>query len=81
MSQRQICVGDGFTLNLRMLSVPVIALRGSSMPASAKYTGPNYNYGYPNGITTRSKTATVTAFIGEKWYQSTYTVSICNAGC
>ena len=56
-------------------------LRGSSMPASAKYTLPNYNYGYPNGVTTQSKTATVTAFVGEKWYQSTYTVSICNEGC
>ena len=51
------------------------------MPASAKYTLPNYNYGYPNGVTTQSKTATVTAFVGEKWYQSTYTFSVCNADC
>ena len=59
----------------------ISGLRGSSMPASAKYTAPNYNYGYPNGITTRSKTATVTAFIDDKWYQSSFKLAICTTDC
>ena len=51
------------------------------MPASAEYTAPNYNYGYPNGITTRAKTATVTAFIDDKWYQSSFKLAICTTNC
>ena len=43
-----------------------------------KYTGPDYNYGYPEWS---KHTVTVTAFVDDKWYQSTYTVSICNEGC
>ena len=118
MAQRQIRVGDGFSLNPRLLSVPFISsgyaavatpagvefpkalcnggefsfvdgpivnkisgLRGSSMPASATYTAPNYNYGYPNGVTTRAKTATVTAFIDDKWYQSSFKLAICTTDC
>ena len=53
----------------------------STMPASATYTAPNYNYGYPNGITTRAKTATVTAFIDDKWYQSSFKLAICTTDC
>ena len=48
------------------------------MSTSAKYTGPDYNYGYPEWS---KHTVTVTAFVDDKWYQSTYTVSICNEGC
>jgi len=51
-------------------------LRGSSSPASAKYTAPNYSYG-----TCAEKSATATVFVGDKWYQSTYKVSICTAKC
>jgi len=78
---KALCTGGEFSF----VDGPIVnkrsGLRGSSMPASAKYTLPNYNYGYPNGITTQPKTATVTAFVGEKWYQSTYTFSVCNADC
>ena len=52
--------------------------RAASMSTSAKYTGPDYNYGYPEWS---KHTVTVTAFVDDKWYQSTYTVSICNEGC
>ena len=57
------------------------AIREHLMPASATYTAPNYNYGYPNGITTRAKTATVTAFIDDKWYQSSFKLAICTTNC
>ena len=77
MSQRRIRVGDGFSLNLRTLSVPFI----TCSLCRPKYTAPNYNYGYPNGITTRSKTATVTAFIDDKWYQSSFKLAICTTDC
>ena len=72
---KALCTGDEWT-------GPIVnkmsGLRGSSKPASAKFTGPDYNYGYPEWA---KHTVTVTAFVGEKWYQSTYKVSICNEGC
>ena len=78
---KALCTGGEFSF----VDGPIVnkrsGLRGSSMPASATYTGPNYNYGYPNGITTRAKTATVTAFIDDKWYQSSFKLAICTTDC
>ena len=50
--------------------------RGSSLPASVVYTAPTYAFKKykPTSIT-------VTAFVDEKWYQSTFKLAICTAGC
>lgn len=50
--------------------------RGSSLPASVEYTAPTFSF-----KTYAEKSATVTAFIDEKWYQSTFKLAICTAGC
>ncbi len=50
--------------------------RGSSLPASVEYTAPTFSF-----KTYAVKSATVTAFIDEKWYQSTFKLAICTAGC
>ena len=41
--------------------------RGSSLPASVVYTAPNYAFKKYNPTS-----ITVTAFVDEKWYQSTF---------
>ena len=48
----------------------------SSLPASVEYTAPTFSF-----KTYAEKSATVTAFIDEKWYQSTFKLAICTAGC
>ena len=50
--------------------------RGSSLPASVEYTAPNYAFKKYNPTS-----ITVTAFVDEKWYQSTFKLAICTAGC
>ena len=50
--------------------------RGSSLPASVEYTAPTFSF-----KTYAEKSATVTAFVDEKWYQSTFKLAICTAGC
>ena len=50
--------------------------RGSSLPASVEYTAPNYAF-----KTYDPSSITVTAFVDEKWYQSTFKLAICTAGC
>ena len=50
--------------------------RGSSLPASVEYTAPNYSF-----KTYAEKSVTVTAFVDEKWYQSSFKLAICTAGC
>ena len=49
--------------------------RGSSLPASVVYTAPNYAY-----KTYAPSSITVTAFVGEQYYQSTFKLAICTAG-
>ena len=78
---KALCSGGEFSFVDGPIVNKISGLRGSSMPASATYTAPNYNYGYPNGITTRAKTATVTAFIDDKWYQSSFKLAICTTDC
>ena len=50
--------------------------RGSSLPASVEYTAPEFSF-----KTYAEKSVTVTAFIDQKWYQSTFKLAICTAGC
>ena len=50
--------------------------RGSSLPASVEYTAPNYAFKKYNPTS-----ITVTAFVDDKWYQSTFKLAICTAGC
>ena len=50
--------------------------RGSSLPASVVYTAPTYAFKKYNPTS-----ITVTAFVDEKWYQSTFKLAICTAGC
>ena len=50
--------------------------RGSSLPASVEYTAPTYAFKKYNPTS-----ITVTAFVDEKWYQSTFKLAICTAGC
>ena len=56
---------------------PIVNKQSGALPASAKFTAPKYNYG-----TYAEKSVTVTAFVGDKWYQSsTYKASICTEKC
>ena len=47
-----------------------------SLPASVEYTAPEFSF-----KTYAEKSVTVTAFIDQKWYQSTFKLAICTAGC
>ena len=50
--------------------------RGSSLPASVEYTAPNYAF-----KTYAPSSITVTAFVEDKYYQSTFKLAICTTGC